>query len=47
MCNILLIRVGTKETEVRLDEWCEGDLTQQRNEGGGCSTISERSERAQ
>ena len=26
-----------RETEVRLDGWCEGDLRQQRNDGGGCS----------
>ena len=27
------------ETEVRLDEWCEGGLTQQRNDGGGFATM--------
>ena len=26
-----------RETEVRLDGWCEGDLRQQRNDGGGCA----------
>ena len=26
---------GTRETEVRLDGWCEGGLRQQRNDGGG------------
>ena len=26
---------GTRETEVRLGEWCEGGLGQQRNDGGG------------
>ena len=26
---------GTRETEVRLDECCEGGLRQQRNDGGG------------
>ena len=26
---------GTRETEVRLDGWCEGSLRQQRNGGGG------------
>ena len=36
---------GTRETEVRLDGWCEGGLRQQKNDGGGCSTMSERSER--
>ena len=29
---------GTRETEVRLDGWCEGGLRQQRNDGGGCAT---------
>ena len=28
-------RVGTRETEVKLDGWCEGGLAQQRNGGGG------------
>ena len=26
---------GTRETEVRLDGWCEGGLNKQRNDGGG------------
>ena len=26
---------GTRETEVRLDGWCEGGLGQQRNDGVG------------
>ena len=30
---------GTRETEVRLDGWCEGGLWQQRNDGGGCATM--------
>ena len=34
-----------RETEVRLDGSCEGGLRQQRNNGGGCATIRERSER--
>ena len=38
-------RTGTRETEVRLDGWCEGSLRQQRNDGGGCATMHERSER--
>ena len=38
-------RTGTRETEVRLDGWCEGGLRQQRNEGGGCATMRSRSER--
>ena len=28
---------GTRETEVRLDGWCEGGLRQQRNDCGGCA----------
>ena len=36
---------GTRETEIRLDEWCEGGLGQQRNDGGGCAIMRERSER--
>ena len=32
-------RTGTRETEVRLDGWCEGGLRQQRNNGGGCATM--------
>ena len=36
---------GTRETEVRLDGWCEGGLRQQRNDGGGYATMRERSER--
>ena len=34
----------TRETEVRLDGWCEGGLRQQRNDGGGCATMHEISE---
>ena len=40
-------RAGMRETEVRLDEWCEGGLGQQRNNGGGCTSMRERSERLQ
>ena len=28
----------------RLDGWCEGGLRQQRNTGGGCATMRDRSE---
>ena len=35
---------GTRETEVRLDGWCEGGLRQQRNDGRGCATMRERPE---
>ena len=38
---------GTRETEIRLDGWCEGSLRQQRNDGGGCATMRERSERVE
>ena len=38
---------GTKETEVRLDGWCEGGLREQRNDGGGCATMCGRSERVE
>ena len=40
-------KTGTKETEVRLDGWCGGGLRQQRNDGGGCATMRERSERVE
>ena len=33
---------GTRETEVRLDGWCEGGLRQQRNDGEGYATMRER-----
>ena len=36
--------MGTKETDVRLDGWCEGGLGLRRNDGGGCASMSERSE---
>ena len=38
-------RAGTRETEVRLDGWCEGGLGQQRNDGRGCASMRERPER--
>ena len=38
---------GTRETEVRMDGWCEGGLRQQRNDGGGSATIRERSDRVE
>ena len=28
---------GTRETEFRLDGWCEDSLLQQRNDDGGCA----------
>ena len=36
---------GTRETEVGLDGWCEGGLGQQRNDGGGCVSMREISDR--
>ena len=39
--------MGTRETEVRLDGWCEGGLRQQRNNSGGCATMRERPERVE
>ena len=30
---------GTRETEVRLDGWCEGCLGQKRNDGGGRASM--------
>ena len=40
-------RTGTRETEVRMDRWCEGGLRQESNDGGGCATMRERSERVE
>ena len=40
-------RTGLRETEVRLDGWCEGGLRQQRNDGGGCATMRERLKRVE
>ena len=36
---------GSRETEVRLDGWCEGGLGQQRNDGGDCASMHKKSER--
>ena len=38
---------GTRETEVKLDGWCEGGRREQRNDGGGCATMRKRSERVE
>ena len=35
---------GKRETEVGLDVLCEGGLGQQRNDGGGCASMRQRSE---
>ena len=37
-------RAGTRKTNVRLDGWCEDGLGQQ-NDGGGCASMREKSER--
>ena len=37
-------RASMRETEVRLDGWYEGGIWQQRNDGGGCATMRERSD---
>ena len=44
MVDVSACGTGTRETEVGLDGWCEGGLRQQRNDGGGCATMSERPE---
>ena len=35
---------GTRETEIRLNGWCEGGLGQQRSDGGVYSSMCGRSE---
>ena len=35
---------GMRETEVRLDGWCDGGLRQKWNDGGGGATMRERPE---
>ena len=41
------LRAGTRETEVRLDGWCEGGLGQRSNDSGGCTPMRQRSERVE
>ena len=38
---------GMRETEVKLDGWCEGGIRQQRNDGGGCMTMRKKLERVE
>ena len=38
---------ATRQAEVRRYEWCEGGFGQQRNDGGGCVTMPEKSERVE
>ena len=33
---------STGQTKLRLDEWCEGGLGQQRDDGAGCAKMRER-----
>ena len=40
-------RAGMRETQVRMERWCEGDLRQQNDDGGGCALMRERSERVE
>ena len=40
-------RAGTRETEVRLEGWCEGGLGQQRNDGRFWASMSKRQERVE
>ena len=47
MAEVSAWTAGTRETEVGLDGWCEGSLRQQRNDGGGCVSMRERSERVE
>ena len=39
--------MGTRETEVRQDGWCEGGLGRQRHDGRGCASMRKRSERVE
>ena len=39
--------MSTRETEVRLDGWCEGGIRQHRSDGGGGATMHERLERVE
>ena len=41
--GVIKWRTGTRETEVRLERWCEGGLGQKWNDGGGCASIRKRS----
>ena len=36
-----------RETEVRLNGWCEGGLLQERDDSGGCASVHKRSERVE
>ena len=40
-------RTDTRETEFRLDEWCESGLRKQRNDVGDYATMRERPERVE
>ena len=45
MAEVIKWMAGTIETEVRQDGWYEGGLGQQRNDGGSCASMRERSAR--
>ena len=38
---------GRVRGRLMLDGWCDGGLGQQRNDGGGCASMRERSERVE
>ena len=40
-------RAGTRESEVRLDGWCDGSLGQHKNYRGGCASMRQRQERVE
>ena len=40
-------RVGTRQTEIRLDGWCKGVLGQHMNDSESCSTMREGQERVE
>ena len=46
MAEVSGVRVRGRP-EVRLDGWCESGVRQQRNDGLGCATMPERSERVE
>ena len=47
MAEVSRGRIRSREAEDRPDGWCEGGLRQQRNDGGGCGRMRERSERVE
>ena len=45
--RISMWRAGTREIEVRPNGWCEDGLGQQRNNGVGCTSMHEISEKVE